>query len=326
MKIALATYPWAYFTPGGGEIQIEKLFEQFHLKGIDVQKFNQWEPQYNFDIYHYFSCMGGSFDFCNFLKNYKKKLIISSSLWITNDKKSNYPLDAIVNQLCLADFIVVNSFMEKKLLSDITLINKDKFKVVHNGFDEKLLKFRKESVSPPKVLPKDWLGKYVFCLANIENRKNQDLLVKAVKKMGKKLVLAGHIRDIDYFHSLNINDENNIIYVGPVNNKSQLFISLFKYALCFALPSKLETPGLAALEAAAIGLPILITEEGSAKEYFGDIKSYFNGKSGSLDDLCESLNLLINNLENGIVDINQISRFTWPKCADEQIRVYKEFL
>ena len=77
--------------------------------------------------------------------------------------------------------------MEKKLLSDITLINKDKFKVVHNGFDEKLLKFRKESVSPPKVLPKDWLGKYVFCLANIENRKNQIFLLKRLKKWVKNL-------------------------------------------------------------------------------------------------------------------------------------------
>ena len=31
MEIVLATYPWAYFTPGGGEIQIEMLNK--YLKG-----------------------------------------------------------------------------------------------------------------------------------------------------------------------------------------------------------------------------------------------------------------------------------------------------
>ena len=69
MKIALATYPWAYFTPGGGEIQVEKLFEELRIKDIDVQKLTM-ESQMS-DIY--FSCMC-LVDFCNYLK-YQKKLL-----------------------------------------------------------------------------------------------------------------------------------------------------------------------------------------------------------------------------------------------------------
>tara|TARA_Y100001978_G_scaffold78219_1_gene70147 strand:+ start:1014 stop:1994 length:981 start_codon:yes stop_codon:yes gene_type:complete len=326
MKIAFSTYPWAYFTPGGGEIQIEKLFEQLKKKGIVVQKFDQWIPQTNFDIYHYFSCMGGSFDFCNYLKSQKKNLLISSSLWIKKEKIIDYPIDAIINQLSLADYIIVNSFLEKNLLSEVTRINKNNFKVVHNGFDENLLKYNDTDLEPPKFLPKNWLGDYIFCLANIEKRKNQNVLVKAARKIGMKLLLAGHIRDEDYFESLNIKNNDNVFYVGPVKNRSKLFLSLFKFSRFFALPSKLETPGLAALEAAALGIPILITEEGSAKEYFGNINSYFDGKLCSLDDLCDKLNYLKSYPEKGIVDKKQISKFTWSKCADEQLKIYQDLI
>ena len=327
MKIALATFPWAYFTPGGGEIQIEKLFEELKLKNIEVEKFNQWIPQKEFGIFHFFSCMGGSFDFCNYLKEINKKLLISSSLWITKEKTSEYPLEAIINQLKLADYIIVNSLMEKNLLSDVTGINNQFFRVVHNGFDEKLLLCRNKSVNPPANIPKEWLGNYIFCLANIEKRKNQNKLVMAARKLNKKLILAGNIRDYKYFDSLGIRDDDkNVIFCGPVNQKSSQFISLFKFSSCFVLPSKLETPGLAALEAAALGVPLIVTDEGSPREYFGQIQSYYNGKDGNTDDLCDLINCVIKTPKLGIVKLDQIKKFTWSKCAEEQINIYKELL
>ncbi len=78
MEIALATYPWAYFTPGGGEVQIEMLHKYLNKKNINAYKFNSWKPKKKTSIYHFFSCMGGSLDFCNYLKSIEKKLIISS--------------------------------------------------------------------------------------------------------------------------------------------------------------------------------------------------------------------------------------------------------
>ena len=56
--------------------------------------------------------------------------------------------------------------------------------------------------------------------------------------------------------------------------KRNQFISLFKY--CRFTTSKLETPGLAALEAAALGVPLIITSS-SPREYFGQIDTYYNG-------------------------------------------------
>ena len=36
------------------------------------------------------------------------------------------------------------------------------------------------------------------------------------------------------------------------------------------------------------------------------------------------MGFLMNSPESGIVDLDQIKKFTWSKCAQEQINVYKE--
>ena len=45
------------------------------------------------------------------------------------------------------------------------------------------------------------------------------------------------------------------------------------------MPSTLETPSIAALEAAYMGKKILITEVGSTREYYGDEAIYVNPMS-----------------------------------------------
>ena len=180
MEISLATYPWAYFTPGGGEIQIEMLYKYLKKKDINVYKFDSWNPRIKTKIFHFFSCMGGSINFCNFLKSSNKKLIISSSLWITKDTMHNYDVGQIKSQLLIADRIVVNSEKEKDLLSDIFEIDKANFRVVYNGFESDLLLYRHKKFKKSHKLPVDWTD-YILCLANIETRKNQHLLIEAAK-------------------------------------------------------------------------------------------------------------------------------------------------
>ena len=39
------TFPWAFVTPGGGEMQILKYKEYLKKKGIFAEMFNLWLPQ-----------------------------------------------------------------------------------------------------------------------------------------------------------------------------------------------------------------------------------------------------------------------------------------
>ena len=324
MEISLATYPWAYFTPGGGEIQIEMLYKYLKKRDINVNKFDSWNPKIKTNIYHFFSCMGGSIDFCNFLKSSDKKLIISSSLWITKDTMQNYDIGQIKSQLLIADRIIVNSEKEKDLLSDIFEIDKSNFRVVYNGFEPDLLQYRDKKFNKSHKIPVDWKD-YILCIANIETRKNQHLLIEATKLSKKKLVLVGHIREKDYFNSLEI-DNDSVFYYGSVDNHSSEFFSLLLNAKCFVLPSTLETPGLAALEAASLGIPIIVTSEGCTKEYFGGIDSYYDGKRGDVKELSALITKVFLNPILGSVNLNQIKKFTWSNCIDNQILVYEELM
>lgn len=325
MKISFCTYPWAFFTPGGGEIQINKLYKYIKQYNPSINKFDIWNPQIDADVYHFFSCMGGSIHFCNYIKSIKKKLVISTSLWITKDKLCNYNINEIKSQLNLADLIVVNSEKEKYLLSNILEIDEMKFRVIYNGFESDLIKYRDKEISLHSRIPPNWTNKYIFCLANIEKRKNQDILIKACRKNSFKLVLAGYIRELDYYKSLEIDNNPEVIYFGPLENSSEEFIGLFKNCKCFVLPSTLETPGLAALEAAALGTPIIVTKEGSAQEYFGDISTYYDGKKANVEILAELIKKTFKNPDSGIVSENQIKKFTWEKCARSQLNMYEEF-
>ena len=325
MQIVFATYPWAYFTPGGGEIQIEKLYKYIKNRGIDIYKFDSWNPFYEAKLYHFFSCMGVSIDFCNYLKSIDKKLVLSTSLWVTKDTMENYNIQSIKLQMLVADRIIVNSDIDKNLLSNIFNIEKEKFSVVHNGFEPELLSLREKAFKRSKGIPNTW-DEYIFCLANIERRKNQHLLIEACKLSNKKLVLAGYIRDQDYFNSLDIDNNDLVTFLGPVENHSYEFFSLYLNSSCFILPSTLETPGLAALEAAALGIPIIVTSEGSSKEYFGDIKTYYDGKKGNVIELAELINNLFVSPLIGKVKFNQIKKFTRDNCINKQIDIYKELL
>ena len=325
MEIVLATYPWAYFTPGGGEIQIEMLYKYLKGKNINIYKFDSWAPQIKTNIYHFFSCMGGSIDFCSYLKSIDKKLIISSSLWITKDTLQNYNIGQIKSQLLIADRIIVNSKKEKDLLSDIFEIDKSKFRIVYNGFEPDLLNYRNKKFKKSEKIPVDWKN-YILCLANIEKRKNQKLLIEACKSSNKQLVLVGHIRDQDYFRSLELDSNHSVFYYGSVENHSSEFFSLLLNAKCFILPSTLETPGLAALEAAALGIPIIVTSEGCAKEYFGRIDTYYDGKKGDVKELSDLINEVFINPNLGSVNLDQIKKFSWDKCVDNQILVYEELM
>ena len=325
MEIVLATYPWAYFTPGGGEIQIEMLNKYLKKKNISIHKFDTWSPQTKPNIYHFFSCMGGSIDFCNYLKSIDKKLIVSASLWITKDTLYKYNIDQIKSQLLIADRIIVNSKKEKDLLSEVLEINHSKFRVVYNGFEPDLLKYRSKQFKRSSRIPSNWED-YILCIANIEPRKNQKILIDACRLSKKKLILVGHIRDKDYFTSLELDSNNSVIYYGSVENHSNEFFSLLLNAKCFVLASTLETPGLAALEAAALGIPLIITSEGCSKEYFGNIDTYYDGKRGDVKELSDLIKKVFLNQNYGFVEFEQIKKFSWDKCIDNQILVYEELI
>lgn len=109
--------------------------------------------------------------------------------------------------------------------------------------------------------------------------KNVPRLVEAAQKYGFNLKLAGHVfgsKEADELRNL-AERHSNIQYLGEVSEEKLL--SLYKKAKAFALPSLREGVGMVALEAAAYGCEIVLTNIGAPKEYYNGKAILVNPKN-----------------------------------------------
>ncbi len=322
MKVLFATYPMAFHTPGGGEIQL--LAYQRHLTalGVQVTLFDPWQPRFlEHDLMHFFSCVGGSSHLCGFVKRLGLPLVVSSSLWITKATLPQYPVDEIRLQLSMANRIVTNSDAECHALSTTLGLASERFSTAYNGAEQSFW----EEVDPRLFVAHYGIdGEFVLNVGNIEPRKNQLRLMEAMKAFPQlRLVLVGHVRDEGYLKSILELGGEQVRYLGVLPNDSALLRSAYRACSVFALPSTLETPGLAALEAAAQAAVLVLTSEGSCAEYFGRHAIYVDPlDSDSIrDGIARGLKRRLAGNTGPMA-----TRYTWDRAARNLLDVYRQVL
>lgn len=109
-----------------------------------------------------------------------------------------------------------------------------------------------------------------------DGRKNVIRLIKSAIKYRFQLVLAGSISSEEEFFNMKtlIDNNDNISYLGRVSDERLL--QLYQEAKVFALPSINEGVGMVAVEAAACGCDIVITDKGGPKEYYNGMAKTVN--------------------------------------------------
>ncbi|MCX5539971.1 glycosyltransferase family 4 protein [Paraburkholderia sp. CNPSo 3076] len=323
MKVLFNTYPMAFHTPGGGEVQLMQYYRHLPEHGVDVKLLDMWNPQFKeHDFMHFFSCMSGSLHFCSFMKRIGMPLVVSPNLWITEETKGNYPYDEIRLIFVLADRVVCNSNAECDLLASVFNIEREKFATVYNGIDNHFL----VRLSPDVFRSRFNIDEpFVLNVANIEPRKNQLNLIRALKQHPElKLVLIGHVRDTDYASQCFAEGGDQLKYLGPLPHDSDELRSAYAACSVFALPSALETPGLAALEAFACGASVVVTEEGCTREYFGEGALYV--AHDDVDGISQAIAQSVSrsSARAFLSSIVAGANFTWHTCVGELLRVYRE--
>jgi glycosyltransferase involved in cell wall biosynthesis len=319
VRVLFETYPWAFVTAGGGERQLLKYAECLPGHGVEVVLFDQWRPDLSVDCVHFFSCMGGSVHFCNYVAQRGLPLVISSSLWIDAASAHLYPVDEIRAQLSLADVIVPNSATEADTLAGTLGLPHGQFIPVMNGVDRRFTtpgdgaRFR-------QAFGID--GPFVLNVGNIETRKNQLALVQAARAAGLPLVLIGHVREQDYGARVFADGGASLRYLGPLEHDDPLLAEAYAACSVFALPSTLETPGLAALEAAAAGAPLVVTRVGSARDYFGDACVYVD--PADPHDIARGLSDALAKPRNADLSRRVVDAFSWPAVTAALPAVYRE--
>ncbi len=319
MKVLFATYPMAFHTPGGGEVQLLAYKKHLPAFGIDVSLFDPWNPRFlEHDIVHFYSCVGGSSHFCAFVKQLGLPLVVSSSLWITEQTKDQYPLSEIRAQLSLADRVITNSNMECETLAKVLELPREKFVTVYNGVEEDFF-----LPADPNLFRDQFgiKGRFVLNVGNIEPRKNQLRLAEAMKAFPYvQLILIGHARTPEYLQQVLQTGGKQVSYLGPLDHNSPLLRSAYSACDVFALPSTLETPGLAALEAGAQGASLVLTSEGSATEYFEKNAIFIDPLSS--ESIRQGIDRVLTE-DPGARNHNLAKKFAWSNTVRNLVDTYQ---
>ncbi len=312
MKIFFNTYAAAFQCPGGGEIQLLKSKDALERRGHEVILFDQWKHDLSdADVVHQFSVQGGVYNLCAYAHHNRIPLVLSPILWLS-EYIDQYPMGEIGFMTQVADVICPNSHAEVERFVRHFDAPIHKYLVTHNGVDECFF----EPIAPDLFLADHSINvPFVLCVGNIEIRKNQLTLLEANSRIGVHTVLIGNVRDQDYFAQMNVRFADKFSYLGYMEHDAPALRSAYAACAAFALPSLLETPGLAALEAAAAGAPLVITQEGCTAEYFGSEALYANPKS--VEDIAEKIFVATSSKKQGEALKDRVRQFTWDRVAEE---------
>lgn len=316
-KVVMNTYPGAFFIKGGGEIQLEKSAEALIRKGCEVVHFDMWNPQIDVDIVHHFTLLGGTELVLSHYKKLHKPICLSSILWPTSTEEEIRNKSYLQYILNFPDLILTNSHAESKLMAEFYQLPIEKFFKTRNGIDKGYLEL---SYSKQFMDQYNIQTPYVLTVANIDRRKNTLKTLEACEKLGLSLVSIGGIKDNEYYDEC-ISKFDNLVHLGSISDQN-ILKSAYQNCEIFILASLFETPGLAALEAAAQGAKIVITEGGCTKEYFEDYVSYvdpYNVESIIEGIMAEKARIKNNLLRNHIVE-----NYTWDHTADDLLDAYKK--
>ena len=140
-----------------------------------------------------------------------------------------------------------------------------------------------------------------------------------------KLVIVG--KKVCYYKdTLKLIDENpDVVYMNFVSH--EILVWLYRNASLFVFPSLYEGFGFPPLEAAALGVPSVVSNVSSIPEVCGKNVIYFDPYS--IDSIAENLSkpLLDEEERKRLVEKlpEMVNSFSWKRNAEETVEVYKSF-
>ena len=201
------------------------------------------------------------------------------------------------------DMLIALSEYEKKYLCEAFDIPAEKIRIVP-------LSFR---IEPADTMPE----KEAFCL-HVSNlnmwNKNVPRLIEAAKKYGFRLVLGGSVKGEDGRRELErlIGGAENISYIGQLSDEE--LRNTYMRAKVFALPSLREAVGMVALEAAACGCEVVMTNYGAPKEYYGGLAGLVDPRS--VDEIGRAVVGALDAPGSGALMEHIKSNYSFARCAE----------
>ena len=231
----------------------------------------------------------------------------------------------------VADRIIAASERTKHDLLELTDVPETQIEVVYQGcapeFKQLVSETEKKSLREQYNLPEH----FILNVGAFEPRKNQLLILKALKagKIDMPLVIAG--RSTDYLKELQLfieeNDLQRQVWLLP-DFPAPWLPALYQCATLFVFPSTYEGFGIPVVEALTSGVPV-IASKGSCLEESGGPDSIYVDPNNE-EELSERINeLLADEQKRGSMMVKGLSyaqQFSDRTIAENLIRIYKSII
>ncbi len=273
---------------GGFQIQIEQTKKALEDRGLDVEWLRWWDGSQRGDLIHYFGRpLGG---YIHFAQQKGMKVVMMELLtgpgsrpsWarflqrmlMTSAKRllpAEFTGKLAWESYRLADGIMALTEWEKRLMVEMFSADPCRVDVVPNGVEEVFFPCSNAPREPDA-------GKWLVCTATITERKRVLELAEAAVAAGVPVWIVGEpYSQVDpYFVRFRevVAGSNGLVrYEGGVRDRQRL-AEIYREARGFVLLSTMETLSLSALEAAASGCPLLLSDLPWARCSFESHASY----------------------------------------------------
>lgn len=221
-----------------------------------------------------------------------------------------------------AERVLANTQEEIQLIGDAFGVPSHRFDYLKNGIHP-IFRAPFDSLDKEHHLPTQ---NYFLTTGQLSNpRKNTLQLLLAFREIGSDhpLLLIGDFNSSTYSQKCLaiIHACDHIFHLSKMNSHSHLYLLSLRHAQCYVQASLFETPGLSALEASAMGTPVITTP-------FGGTRDYFEGRAIFLKGL-DSLNIIraIREFDEGVLALHdpcELDQFIWSEVVVDLLRLYRQ--
>jgi len=343
MRIFIASYQTLMLNRGGPSFKTMKMLEGLHKIGVEVKLFNMWDKDLELgenDLVHIFHGHIQTYPLARNLKTYGAKYVVNPIFYSNHSAttiklyraleapfrkvfKRTYSDYFFTKYICdNSEMVLPNTQAEADILNKALGVNTKKLKVIENGVEKRF-------ASAKSDLFKDKYGLegfilYVGHLGAV--RKNGVKIIKALGELGQPaVIIADVLKNKEGSRCLELIDKyNNITYLGWLNHDDPLLASAYKACKVFALPTRYETPGRAALEAGLAGANIVITPHGGTKEYFADMAEYPDPHS--ISSIKKAVQKALHRKKNDRLKDHILKNYIWDVIVRKNLEIYKKIL
>lgn len=264
-RILITTYQEAFLHNGGGEREIHILKESLSTRGVLADIYGPTsQPLSAYDAVIHFSMNTDSERIVERARQYGKRLILWPNLWFISEPTKQH-IDGLRRFLKYFDVVVFKSETEQAHFARYFDLSNQKILQAAPLISPK---FGRAEFSNVFRETHD-IDRYAIWPGIIEPQKNQLIAVRAFKNLDIELIISGPVRDQAYLDQCRMEAGDNVRFMPAMPFASELHLSALANCELFVELS-LDFPGTSALEAAAIGCPLLLSRSPWTEELLGD--------------------------------------------------------